>query len=219
MYKARGLLLTIALAVIAALAIVACGGDDDDDKNGGSAATATATRQASDATEGAGSPTDEPGGEGEPTDKPDDATQPPAGAISASDSCKLLTQSELEDALGEPMQEPVAVEVLSAPLGNGASASVGGCGFTTESFASSISLTYWSAPGQEEGIRGMIELACGSGQEAISGLGDRACWYDDRHAQIQLARGETFLDIFATMSGDASDALLTLAQKAISKTS
>ena len=98
-------------------------------------------------------------------------------------------------------------------------ASVGGCGYTSESFASSISLTYWYAPGLEDGIRAMIDLACGQGQESISGLGDKACWYDQQHAQIQLAKDGYFLDIFATMSGDASDVLLTLAEKAVEKLS
>lgn len=216
MNKTRSLIVAIFLLVIGAMFVVACGGGDDDDdaatatnQQSGSTAAASTTPAGGTATTAAAAATT-PAAVG---------TQPAGGEITASDSCDLLTQSELEEALGEAVQEPVALEVENFPLSGGGTAAVGGCGFTSESYASSISLTYWYAPGQDDAIQAMIELACGQGQESIPDLGDRACWYDQQHAQIQLASNGNFLDIFATMSGDASDVLLTLAKKAVSKTS
>ncbi len=127
-----------------------------------------------------------------------------------------MTKSEVADALGESVQDPVAVDVINTPVSGGVTAAVGGCGYTSESFASSISVSYWFAPGGDNAIQAMIQLAC-SGKESISGLGDRACWYDAQHAEIQLASGGNFLDMFATMSGDASDVLKTLAGKAVGR--
>ena len=61
----------------------------------------------------------------------------------------------------------------------------------------------------------MIEMAC-SGHEEVS-LGDEACWYDDQHIQIQARKGGYFLDMFATVDGDASETLETLMEKALGR--
>lgn len=216
MSKTRSVIVAIFLLVIGAMFVVACGGDDDDAKTSATANQQSSSTAAASTTPAGGAATTAAAAA---TTAAVVGTQPATGGITSSNSCDLLTQSELEDALGEPFQEPVAVDVIDFGLAGGGTAAVGGCGFTSESYASSISLTYWYAPGQDDAIQAMIELACGQGQESIPDLGDRACWYDDRHAQIQLASNGNFLDIFATMSGDASDVLLTLAKKAVSKTS
>jgi hypothetical protein len=46
---------------------------------------------------------------------------------------------------------------------------------------------------------------------------DAACWYDSQGVQIQAAKGGSFVDMFATVSGDASNILFDLMTKAISR--
>ena len=199
------------LLVAASIGLAACGGGDDDDT-----ADDAASEQTSAAADDTSPAEEATADDEEATTAAAAATQAASGGITASDACDLLTQSEVAEALGESVQEPQGLEVLDAPMPGGGTAAVGGCSYLSESFASSISVTYWTAPGSENAIQQMIGLAC-QGKESISGLGDEACWYDEQHAQIQLAKGGYFLDMFATMSGDASDVLLTLAEKAADK--
>jgi len=203
--------LVTCVLVVTVIALAACGGDDDDAK---SSATATNQQTAAASTTPAGGAATTAAAA--PTTSAAVGTQPANVGITADNSCALITKSEVEDALGESVQEPVAVDVINTPVSGGGTAAVGGCGYTSESFASSISVTYWYAPGQDDAMQAMVQLAC-SGKETISGLGDKACWYDDQHLQIQLASGGNFLDMFATMSGDASGVLTTLAKKAVGR--
>lgn len=196
--------------IAGALGIGACGGDDD------AKTSSTATQQQSSATATAA------GGARTTTAAATETvaeTQPPIGHVSSSTiACDLLTKAEVEEALGETINPLDNGETFDTPLPGGGTAAVSTCGYTSESFASSISLTFWNAPGLEQGIRGMIELAC-SGHAEVSGVGDQACWYDSQHVQIQAAKGAYFIDMFATMSGDASGVLQSLASKAAGRLS
>lgn len=202
---------------VGAMGIAACGGDDDAKTSAtakasvtsqGSQSTTTATTAAT------GEPT------GEATEPPTAAATQPAGGNSSSvgNACDLLTKSEVEEALGETVNAPDFGDSIDTPISGGGTASVTTCGYTSESYASSISVTFWSAPGLDQGIQGMINLAC-TGKDEVSGVGDQACWYDSQHLEIQAAKGGYFLDIFATMSGDATDVLQTLASKAADRLS
>lgn len=210
MKTTKGLIVALAVLIIGAMTVAACGGDDD--ANTSATAQATATNQGSQATTATGDdPTTAPTDAADPTDPPSN------GGSDVSDACSLLAKEEVEAELGETVNAPEDGETYDITI-EGGTAAVSTCGWTSESFASSISLTYWSAPGAGAGIDGMIELAC-TQKEEISGLGDRACWYDEGHVQIQAAEGEYFIDMFATMSGDASDVLEALMGKAIDRVS
>jgi hypothetical protein len=198
--------------VVGAMGIAACGGDDDT-TNTSATATSQASSAAGTSTEAAGDPTS--AATDEPTSAPVDATDPPDGD-GAADACALLTKAEVEAALGETVNEPTSDPIINAPISGGVIANISTCGFTSESFTSSISITYYSAPGEDEAIQSMIQLACSMGNDSID-LGDQACWYDDQHVQIQLAKGDAFLDIFATTSLNAGDILMTLAAKAAAR--
>jgi len=211
MSKTRGVIVALFVLVVGAMGIAACGGDDDD-----ATTSATATQQSSAAvsTTAAGGATSAATAAAttvaaNPTDAPSN------GGSDIGDACDLLTKEEVEAELGETVNAPDDGDTFDVAI-TGGTAAVSTCGWTSESFASSISVTFWSAPGLDQGIEGMIQLAC-TQKEEISGLGDQACWYDQQHVQIQAAKGGYFLDIFATMSGDASDALQTLAAKAVGR--
>lgn len=213
MKTARGLIVALFVLIVGAMVITACGGDDD------AKTSATATQQSSStaaaATTPAGAATTAAAGA---TTAAATVTQPAGnGGSDIGNACDLLTKEEVEAELGETVNAPDVGDAYDIVI-EGGTAAVSTCGWTSESFASSISLTFWSTPGLEAGIHGMIELAC-TQKEEISGLGDRACWYDEGHVQIQAAKGGYFIDMFATMSGDASGVLQTLASKAADRLS
>lgn len=216
MNRTQRAIVAVLVLVVSAMGIAACGGDD-------AKTSATATRQSS-AT--AAATATAAGGAGTTTATlaatetvAATETQPPIGHVSSSaKACDLLTKAEVEEALGETISPLDVGETFDTPLPGGGTAAVSTCGYTSESYASSISLTFWNAPGLDQGIQGMIQLAC-SGHEEVSGVGDQACWYDSQHVQIQAAKGAYFIDMFATMSGDASGVLQTLAEKAAGRLS
>lgn len=211
MTSTRNLVIALLLLVFGAMFIAACGGGDDDDA-AGTAATATDKQSGN-----AGDKTDEPTKAAEttganPTDKPDDG-----GAVA--DACALVTQSEAEAALGDSLQTPYVTYTGTANVGlSNAQATVSTCAYVSNSSIASLNVNYWSSPGNAAAVKAMVEGAC-TGKEMIDGLGDVACWYDSQHVEIQLATGATFLDIFATMNGDSSDALLNLSGKAVGRLS
>jgi hypothetical protein len=206
------MIVVILVLAVAAMFVVACGGDDDD--SGG--ATATASRQSGStatATGQAGASTDAPtatNASSDPTDQPDDG-----GTVA--DACALVTQAEVEAALGESVQAPYITYTGTANVGlTSAQATVSTCAYVSDTSIASVNMNYWSSPGNAQAIKAMVEGAC-NGKEMIADLGDVACWYDSQHVEIQLATGATFLDIFATTGGDSTNALLDISGKAVNR--
>jgi hypothetical protein len=219
MNTTRGLIAALFVLIVGAMGIAACGGDDD------AKTSATATQQQ---TSVAGASTTAAGGAATTTAAATGAatetvapaeTQPPIGHVTASTAaCDLLTTAEVEEALGEMINTPDNGLSIDTPISGGGTAAVSSCGWTSASYASSISLTFWNAPGLDQGIEGMINLACG-GKQSVDVGADSACWYDAQGVEIQAAKGAYFIDMFATMTGDASNVLHTLMSKAIERLS
>jgi hypothetical protein len=205
-------LFTILALAVGAILIAACGGGDDDAKT---SATATQQQQQSSSTttakptEAGGETTETPGGT---------ETAPPSEPVTGDvgHACDLLTIDDVASALGESVSEPDRGQTIDTLIGSGVTAAVSTCGWTTQSFASSISMTYYAAPGGDNAISDMIGLACTNKQSVDVGA-DSACWYDAQGVQIQAAKGGSFIDMFATTTGDASNILHELMSKAIDR--
>ena len=54
-------------------------------------------------------------------------------------------------------------------------------------------------------------------KERVPGLGDIACWYNAEHRELQVLKGATLLIFEITRSGDATEALTTVAKKALAR--
>ena len=50
------------------------------------------------------------------------------------------------------------------------------------------------------------------GKEGLSGLGDVACWYSDKHEELQVLKGATFFSIELRRSGNPTEAIKGLAK-------
>ena len=56
-------------------------------------------------------------------------------------------------------------------------------------------------------------LCAKKGKEGLTGLGDTACWYNDKHEELQVLKGLTFVTIQLRRSGDPTDSIKTVARK------
>ena len=44
-----------------------------------------------------------------------------------------------------------------------------------------------------------------AGKEGLTGLGDVACWYDEKHAELHVIKGTAFLSVELKRSGDPTE--------------
>ena len=54
-------------------------------------------------------------------------------------------------------------------------------------------------------------------KEQVPGLGDLACWYSKDHKELQLVKGSMVLTFKINRSGNATEALTTVAKNALGR--
>ena len=50
-------------------------------------------------------------------------------------------------------------------------------------------------------------------KDGLTGLGDTTCWYNDKHAELQVVKGTTFFSIQLQRSGDPTEPIKAVAKK------
>jgi len=50
-------------------------------------------------------------------------------------------------------------------------------------------------------------------KDGLTGLGDVACWYNDKHGELQVLKGLTMYSIELRKSGDPTEAIKGVARK------
>ena len=61
---------------------------------------------------------------------------------------------------------------------------------------------------------GVYKTMCAQkGKEGLSGLGDVTCWYNDKHEELQVLKGNAFFSIELRRSGDPTESIKTVARK------
>ena len=59
----------------------------------------------------------------------------------------------------------------------------------------------------------MYKAMCAQkGKAGLTGLGDVTCWYNDKHEELQVLKGLTFLSIELRKSGDPTEAIKGVAR-------
>jgi hypothetical protein len=56
-----------------------------------------------------------------------------------------------------------------------------------------------------------------AGTDGLAGLGDLACWYDDKHAALHAMKGSAFLSIELRRSGDPTEPIKAVMKQALAK--
>ncbi len=136
------------------------------------------------------------------------ATGGVAAAPAAGDACSLLTKDAAATALGEAVSGPKSKSGL--PMGPGATASF--CEYTGSGFHK----VHLNLIEMSRDMATMYKSMCAQkGKEGLAGLGDMACWYNEKHEELQAIKGVKFISIQMTSRGNPTDAIKAVMKKAL----
>jgi len=141
------------------------------------------------------------------------ATPSTKTSATAFDPCALLTKQDAAAAVGEAVGEPKPIR----PGRSGTPGmSVSACEY--ESAAQhSIQVNVWRFTGDSAGSFVQVYRGECAKKEQLSGVGDMACWYNADHRELQVLKGATLLTFVIKRSGNATEALATVARKALAR--
>jgi hypothetical protein len=126
------------------------------------------------------------------------------------DACSLLTKEDAAAALGEAATGPKAI----GPIKDGTGATVTGCEYTGSGIHS-IQLNLTRLPASSVA---MYKMMCAkASKEGLAGLGDLACWYNDKHAELHVIKGAAFLSVELTRSGNPTEPIKAVMKKALDR--
>ena len=126
-------------------------------------------------------------------------TQTPAksGGI----ACSLLTKEDAAAALGESVTGPRDTQSPNGPSA---------CEYTGSGLHK-VQLNVIPMTAQQAG---MYKAMCAQKKnDGLSGLGETACWYNDKHEELQVLKGTTLLTIQMHKGGNPTEAIKTVARK------
>ena len=129
------------------------------------------------------------------------SAQGPSKDPAASAACSVLTKEDAAAALGEAVMGPTAASVPASKVSS--------CEYTGSAIHRlNVNLRVFDAS-----TAAVYKGLCAKkGKEGLAGLGDTACWYNDKHEELQVMKGTTLIMIQLRRSGDPSEASKTLAK-------
>jgi hypothetical protein len=130
------------------------------------------------------------------------AQQKPA-ASGAGEACSLLSKEIAATALGEAVTGPRAT----------AGASLGGTS-ACEYSGSGIHRVHLNVMHLTLDMAAMYKAMCAQKtKDGLTGLGDVACWYNEKHEELQVLKGGTFFSVELRTSGNPTEAITGVARK------
>jgi hypothetical protein len=130
--------------------------------------------------------------------------QPKAAPAGAGDACSYLTKQDAAAALGEAVTGPRATNVRDAT----------GAASACEYEGSGLHRVHLNVMPLAPDMASMYKALCAQkGKEGLTGLGDVTCWYNDKHEELQVLKGNTFFSIELRKSGDPTEAIKGVARK------
>jgi hypothetical protein len=127
------------------------------------------------------------------------------------DACSLLTKEDAATALGEAATGPKP----TGPMTDGSGATVSGCEYTGSGIHR-IQLDLRRPPASALPMYKAI-ICDKKGKDGLAGLGDLACWYDDKHEELHVIKGTAILSIELRRSGNATEPIIGVMKKALAK--
>ena len=128
--------------------------------------------------------------------------QAPSKSPADSPACSYLTKEDAAAALGEAVTGPKATA-----MGKGQPSSC-------EYEGSGIHGVELTVMPMDTATAGMYKAMClKKTREGLTGLGDVACWYNDKHAELQVLKGLTMFSVELRRSGDPTEAIKGVARK------
>ena len=123
----------------------------------------------------------------------------------ASEACTFLTKEDAAAALGETANGPKSAAGPSAGGMTASSCEYSGSGIHTVT----LNVMRLSA---DKASR-YRALCAQKGKEGLSGLGDTACWYNDKHEELQVLKGTTFFSIELRRNGNPTEPIKEVAKR------
>ena len=130
------------------------------------------------------------------------SAQAPSKSPADSPACSFFTKEDAAAAIGEAVTGPNAT---SMGKGQPSSCEHEGSGLhriqvTVMPFDASTAVMYKA-------------MCAKKNKDGLTGLGDVACWYNDKHAELQVLKGLTMFSIQMRKSGDPTEAIKGVARK------
>jgi len=132
-----------------------------------------------------------------------------AGTPAPDDACSLLTKEAAAAALGEAATGPK----LTGPMKDETGATVSDCEYTGSGIHS-INLNLWRLPANA--VPMYKQMCAQAGKEGLTGMGDVACWYDDKHGELHAIKGSAFISIELRRNGDPTEPIKAAMTQALS---
>jgi len=126
------------------------------------------------------------------------------------DACSVLTKEDAATALGEAAAGPKA----TGPMTDGTGATVSGCEYTGSGIHT-IQLNVTRLPASA--VPMYKQMCAKSSTDGLSGLGDVACWYNDKHEELHVIKGTAFISIELRRGGNPTEPIKALMKKALAK--
>jgi hypothetical protein len=152
----------------------------------------------------------------ERTTGPGHAQAKASPAPTAVDACTLLTKEEAVSAVGEALDQAKSSGPFPVPMG-GIDTTVTGCAYESPKSVHGIKLTVHRVPPDKAARFKQFYQGVCARKECVSGVGDMAWWYSSQHGELQVLKNATLLIIKLSRSGDGTEALLTVAKKALGR--
>ena len=140
----------------------------------------------------------------------DTRAQTKAAAPAAGDACSLLTKEDAAASLGEAVKAPRALSNL--PAGPGSTVS------SCEYEGSGIHRVQLNLTRLPQSSVPMYRTMCAKkGNDGLAGLGEVACWYNDKHEELHVIKGAAFVSIELRRSGNPTEAIKSVMKKVLER--
>jgi hypothetical protein len=145
-----------------------------------------------------------------------DAAAAQTKSAASFDACSLLTKQEAAAALAEPVADGKSGATGRSMMPNTAAYY---CEYISPTSVHKVHLNVWRAtPAGVAQLKQMGQIVCSSKtKDGLAGLGDTACWYNEKHGELQVFKGANFFSVEMSRKGDTTEAIKTVAKAAAAR--
>ena len=130
------------------------------------------------------------------------SAQAPSKSPADSPACSYLTKEDAAAALGEAVKGPDATS-----MGKGKASAC-------EYEGSGLHRVHLNVMPFDAATAAMYKAMCAKKtKEGLTGLGDVACWYNDKHGELQVLKGLTMFSVELQKGGAPTEAIKAVARK------
>jgi len=135
---------------------------------------------------------------------------------SSFDACSLLTKPEAAAALGEAVNDGKSGTAAGSIMPN---TTAYYCEYMSPTTVHKVHLNVWRAtPAGAAQLKQMGQMVCAKKtKDGLAGLGDTACWYSEKHEELQVFKGASFFSVEMNRKGEPTEAIKSVAKTAVTR--